>query len=126
MRLNKTIEVPGTLPGAEAEGYVVNYTHQQTIYFGKGHNLQTGIGVRISFDNGTELDLKWGLPVNVMVSHKLRLDYPQLPPDSSVTAIVFATKIDRRMDYMATLVAHYQVILDFHNNEVLQLFNRIF
>lgn len=113
MRLNKTIEVPGILPGSEAEGWVVNYTSQDTIYFGKGHNLQTGIGVRISFDNGTQFEMKWGLPVSMMVWHKLRLDHPQLPPDSSVTASVFATRIDRTMDYTATLVAHYQVAIIF-------------
>lgn len=110
VKLNKTIELQSGWPEVRAdEGRVVNYTYQEVVYFGKGHNLQTGVPVRILFENGTHLDIRWGLPTEVIVSHKLRMNYHDLPPGSSVTASIMATKIDRKLDYTATLVAHYLV-----------------
>jgi len=106
VRLEKMIEVPGHM--LFKEGLVVNYSCYETLYFGKGLNLQTGDSVRVTFVNGTQINIEWGLPIHFIVWHKIRLFYSQLPPVVTIKAAVLATSIERKMDYTATLVAHYQ------------------
>ena len=51
--------------------------------------------------------MKWGLPQEMSVGQKLRMNY-EIPPDSSVLVHIMATRIDRKLEYTATLVRNLQ------------------
>lgn len=88
-------------------GKIVNYVVNETIYFGKGHNLATGSDVALIFDNGTCIDFRWGLPHVVSGVHKLRINYNDFPADSTVNVNIVATRKDRKTEYSAVLVNHF-------------------
>ena len=55
--LNDTIELASDWPNSHhdnPEGRIINYNYNETIYFGKGHNLQTGSDVTLIFENGSQ------------------------------------------------------------------------
>ena len=55
--LNETIELASDWPNSHhdnPEGRIINYSYNETIYFGKGHNLQTGSDVTLIFENRSQ------------------------------------------------------------------------
>ncbi len=91
-------------------GIKVNYTHDDEVYFGRGHNIPTGSSVLLHFTNGTRMSFRWGIPKKHPVTTRMRLGGGQfsLPPKSKSEAHVMATRVERRWDYFATLSAHYE------------------
>ena len=88
---------------SNTEGRIIHYSYNETLYFGKGQNIPTGGDVTLIFDNGSNIDIRWGLAKELSVIHKLRMNY-DIPPDSSVKVHIMATQIDRKLEYSATLV----------------------
>jgi hypothetical protein len=107
-----TLDPPIVLAKAPSSyvGMVVNYTHWDELYFGRGHNIPTGSSVVLHFSNGTRLHFKWGLPKREAKVTKMRVGGgPHIvPPNSRVSANVIATRVERQWDYFATLSAHYR------------------
>ena len=88
----------------QRSGKIVNYVVNETLYFGKGHSVATGSRVTLVFDNGTDVDFRWGLFRTTPVLHKLRINYDDFPPDAVVNVDIVATKVDRKTEYSAILV----------------------
>lgn len=104
--LEKTVELKSDWPNSmksNTEGRIIHYSYNETLYFGKGHNIPTGGDVTLIFENGSNIDIRWGLAKELPVIHKLRMNY-DIPPDSSVKVHIMATQIDRKLEYSATLV----------------------
>ena len=80
---------------------LVNYTHQNELYFGRGHNIPTGSLVTLVYANGTKIPFQWGISKKLPELTQMRLGRSEL-------ARIVATKIERQWDYFATLSAHYR------------------
>ena len=67
-----------------------------------------------------QVTMKWGLPQEISVGQKLRMNY-EIPPDSSVLVHIMATRIDRKLEYTATLVRNLQKNVTYANLGILNL-----
>ena len=64
--------------------------------------------------------MKWGLPQEISVGQKLRMNY-EIPPDSSVLVHIMATRIDRKLEYTATLVRNLQKNVIYRQSPIFSL-----
>ena len=112
--LDDRIELEGDWPKKkkrQRSGKIVNYIVNETLYFGKGHSVATGSRVTLIFENGTDVDFRWGLFRTTPVLHKLRINYDDFPADAVVVVDIVATKVDRKTEYSAVLVKLPFIIL---------------
>lgn len=76
---------------------LLNYTHWNELYFGRGHNIPTGSAVTLVYTNGTKVRFQWGIVKKMSERTQMRLG------GRSELARVIATKVERQWDYFATL-----------------------
>ena len=58
-------------------------------------------------DDDTVTHLRWGLSENIRKIQRLRLAY-DMPPNSRTKVHIKAIRVERRIDYFATLASHYK------------------
>ena len=58
-------------------------------------------------DEDTVTHLRWGLTQNIRKIQRLRLAYDMLP-NSRIKVHIKAIRVERRIDYFATLASHYK------------------
>ena len=58
-------------------------------------------------DEDTVTHLRWGLTQNIRKIQRLRLAY-DMPPNSRTKVHIKAIRVERRIDYFATLASHYK------------------